>query len=877
MPTLPDKFALGQAPSGDPGRAIVQLPGNSVDTGALAADMLGGGLKQISAVVKTKAKEDEDYEVQKALIDFDLAQEKRLDDAKRQAAPEARDFTSNYRGAYDQGAREFMTRVPDRLKPKLDEILVKRGAAFEKRAYDFELAERDRYHIDDINTRLNEIYNDSTAFPDRHTSNADRGLALIRSSKLTARAKAKAEREFLDRNEEFAVRSLAERYAAEGRDVGEIIEQLRKVPRGSWRRDPSPTAMPGTARESTINIIKRFEGDKDNGWDVRQYSGPYGVKRGPNERLTLEEADRRLRVEVAEVEKALDEKIKVPIADSQRAALVSLFYNIGTGKGRVDQVARMINAGELDKVPAWIRQYERDSDGNKLPGLVRRRAEEADLFRRGSTLGSMPPGEIERVDLPPPPKTVNPETPKPKIDPETGQPIREIGADQSDLPKDGALKPVTTDAADEPFEADDVPYRHLSPLTRRKLINVLRGASRAQVTAQITDEIERVRLGREPARGPDGLTAIERAKRILPPVQYRKLQEQWQEADLEFRSISPLRSMPIEDMYDHVLRIMQGAEQNEESLRAARKVRDKAEREIEKIRKLRDTDPVRSVNGFIGEETDERRPPLPNTAAAMQVLRQARAPDVVTGPDGTPQKTGPSKSRLTPQQQWELIFDARLKDQELVMPGEPERHRIIDRNEAQKLLRLPKDAKNIDRNRYRQLLGEAAARAEKTYGAKYAKRVMQEAIAFQLSGVDEDHKNIQAGIVRKMISGEPISATDIFQMQQIEQLQRSGLRFGSSALVGLDRVGRGIEFPVAPAGDPTRPAIGQTFQPTQRQADWLRQNPDGWQAFDEKFGKGASSRILGSDEDPAVALRATLPKAKPGSPEARAADAVKKK
>ena len=380
MPTLPDKTALGPTPNiGE--RAIVQIPVGARSAGADALEMLGGGVKKIAAGFQARQDEADEYEVQTALVDFDLAQEKKLDDAKRNAAPEAKGFTSGYRQSYDAEAVDLMKRVPAHLKPKLDQMLVKRGASFEKRAYDFELLERDRYHVEDVNKRLTDIYNDSMATPDRLTSNHDRGVALIRSSKLSERAKRKAEHEFLDRNEEYAIRSLADKYAAEGRDIAPLIENLRKVPRGSWRQGETER-QPGTSREATIDIIKKFEGDKDNGWDVRQYSGPYGVKRGANERLTLEQADKRLRTEVAEVEAALDAKITVPLADSQRAALVSLFYNIGTGKGRVDQVAKMINAGEIDKVPAWIGRYNRDADGNRLAGLEKRRSEEADLFRR---------------------------------------------------------------------------------------------------------------------------------------------------------------------------------------------------------------------------------------------------------------------------------------------------------------------------------------------------------------------------------------------------------------------------------------------------------------------------------------------------------------
>lgn len=887
MPRLPDKTALGALPEVAV-RAPAQIPMGTPDPSGLALETLGTGIRQISGVIKKKQDEADEYEIQKALVDFDLEQEKKLDDAQRAAAPDGRDFTAGYRQSYDQDARRLMARIPGYMQPKVDEILVKRGANYEKRAYDFELRTRDKFHVDDVDARLSEIHNDTMAVPDRHGDNAQRGVAIIRASRLPERIKLQAERRFLDRNEELSIRSLAEKYAAEGKDVTKIIEDLRKVPRGSWRRG-ALEPQSGTPQESTIDIIKKFEGDKDNGWDVRQYSGPYGVKRGATERLTLEEADRRLRVEVAEVEKALDEKIKVPLADSQRAALVSLFYNIGTGKGRVDQVARMINAGELDKVPAWIRQYERDSDGKRLEGLVRRRAEEADLFRRATPLGAMPDGKIERTDLP---AIDDPKAPKPAASP------------SGDMPKLGD-NPIDATAMDEPFEADDVPYKHLSPTTRRKLINVLRTNERSQMTTQLTSEIELIRLGRAPKTDEAGRTLLDRARAIMPPVQFRKIHEAWTEAELERQAIAPLRGMPIEQMEDHAVGIFRRAEENEDSLRVAAKVRAKAEREIEKIAKLRRTDPVRAVEGYTGEETDERRPALRHTALAMRAVKDNL--DVVVLEDGTRAPLGRPR---TPKEKWDVLFEARLRDQQEIMPDAPGKYRIISRREATKFLGLDKDVAKLDPGAYEKKLMEAADRAERLFGPKWAKQALRDAIAFHLPDGDQEHQQKKADVLRKMVQGEPLLAGDLSRLYQLERLSqnglnfdRSSLNFGSDAMFNLDQLGRSSQIPLAPMGDPGRPAIGQTYQPSARQQDWLRQNPDGWEVFDQKFGKGAAAIVLGSDtgnagaqrgaklfekpgetarvvrggDDPWGGKRQSVPKARPSSPEALAAQAVKPK
>lgn len=132
-----------------------------------------------------------------------------------------------------------------------------------------------------------------------------------------------------------------------------------------------------------IDTIKKFEGDKDQGWDYQQYSGPYGVKRGANEKLSLADAEDRLKKEVGKVEADIAAKIKGPLSQGQHDALVSLFYNIGTGKGRLDEVAGLINSGKSDQVPNWIRQYTK-AGGEELPGLVKRRDAEAQMFAAGA-------------------------------------------------------------------------------------------------------------------------------------------------------------------------------------------------------------------------------------------------------------------------------------------------------------------------------------------------------------------------------------------------------------------------------------------------------------------------------------------------------------
>lgn len=181
----------------------------------------------------------------------------------------------------------------------------------------------------------------------------------------------------------------AERTAGILRDARRYAPEDIEKMAGEWKARINARAAAGGALE----FIKREEGSKDNGWDYRQYSGPYGVKRGANERLTLAQAEERLGREVGAVQAEIDARIKVPLTDGQRTALSSLFYNIGTGKGRLDQVAAMINAGRLDEVPGFIRQFTRNADGGYMQGLADRREREAALFAGKTTRGDLVAGK----------------------------------------------------------------------------------------------------------------------------------------------------------------------------------------------------------------------------------------------------------------------------------------------------------------------------------------------------------------------------------------------------------------------------------------------------------------------------------------------------
>lgn len=269
MPKLPDKFDLGGAPSVGR-RPITQASASDFSTGGglMVANEVVKGVGGLAKIAIAKQEEADDYEVQKSIVDFDLEQEKRLDDAKRNAPPEAKDFTSSYRRGYDEAATGLMTRVPERLKPQVDTMLVKRRAAFEKRAYDFELAERDRWNIQDVGGRLEDSYSRVISKPDALRDEINRTLPIINQSRLPARTKFDLRRKYLDSIHEYAIDADIAN-AAQPLDGGkpdidrlrEIDRRLRMAPRGALAPEAKPDGSLGPRADAAPGAWKVYDKD----------------------------------------------------------------------------------------------------------------------------------------------------------------------------------------------------------------------------------------------------------------------------------------------------------------------------------------------------------------------------------------------------------------------------------------------------------------------------------------------------------------------------------------------------------------------------------------------------------------------------------------
>ena len=134
-----------------------------------------------------------------------------------------------------------------------------------------------------------------------------------------------------------------------------------------------------------LALIKEFEGcrleayrDAVGIWTIGY--GSTGPHVHPNSRIAPQEAEALLLSDLERFERAVDEA--APHAtDNQFAAMVALAFNIGISALLRSTVLREHKAGNHEAAARAFSLWDK-AGGRVLAGLVRRRAAEADLYRR---------------------------------------------------------------------------------------------------------------------------------------------------------------------------------------------------------------------------------------------------------------------------------------------------------------------------------------------------------------------------------------------------------------------------------------------------------------------------------------------------------------
>jgi lysozyme len=95
--------------------------------------------------------------------------------------------------------------------------------------------------------------------------------------------------------------------------------------------------------------------------------------------ITRRRAGELLREDADAAESAVNEGVEVPLSQQQFDALVSFVFNVGTGAFRESTLLRLLNKGDYEAVPKQLDRFVKGG-GVTLPGLVRRRKAEGELF-----------------------------------------------------------------------------------------------------------------------------------------------------------------------------------------------------------------------------------------------------------------------------------------------------------------------------------------------------------------------------------------------------------------------------------------------------------------------------------------------------------------
>ncbi|HGL5836875.1 TPA: lysozyme [Serratia marcescens] len=102
-----------------------------------------------------------------------------------------------------------------------------------------------------------------------------------------------------------------------------------------------------------------------------------GVK--PGDRITLEQAEAFFSEDLAVFELTVNSSIKRAVTQNQFDAMVSLAFNIGGPNFAQSTLVKKFNIGDMQGAAAEFPKW-RNSAGKVMPGLVKRRAEEREMF-----------------------------------------------------------------------------------------------------------------------------------------------------------------------------------------------------------------------------------------------------------------------------------------------------------------------------------------------------------------------------------------------------------------------------------------------------------------------------------------------------------------
>lgn len=577
-----------------------------------------------------------------------------------------------------------------------------------------------------------------------------------------------------------------------------------------------------------LEFIKGKEGWEPRAkWDYAQYTNGYGTKaRYPGEVISREEAQRRLEEEAGKVGDFLDQNVTRPLSPKQRTALISFGFNLGMDKGGLTDLVADVNAGNDEKVARRMLAYH-NAGGKPNQGLMGRRRDESRLYMEGAREGATPAGV-----------------------PDQGGNLSDENVPEGDrLPK---LPEDVTPAAER--------YARMSPEARARLMTRARTALSDRLQTELKNTAAEVARTGEMPVDEQGKTALDRAARILTPNQLAKARRVVDEAKLGYQAVAPLSNMSDEDVFKHFETL---APKPGEQYAAQAKAQDRAMKDWGKIKELRDKDPVAAISGATikgsggpalsvdeggnvivkpGDDTNLKTRPAKEIEDAQRKIEEIKQRAAQGGGQNERFPQGP----VTLNDAYQTLIDARIAAQQRLLPGQDYKHRIISRDEADRLLNMPKNM-DVDSKEYMEGLKKAADRASKIFGPKYGERAFHEAIAYRLKkdedirAADRVYGKIVGTLATKGLTADSIASAkkDLEKAEALDQLDRwdnefRGVMGGQPANTSTAPRAQ-FRMPDAPRAYPT---------PSEQETAWALHKPERQKKFDEQFGEGAYAKAV---------------------------------
>lgn len=828
MPKIPDYTALGQPASFKTGRAMVDFPGVKAGPEAFGADVAAGiqKLGQVGVgLADDQRKEDDAIDLSRA----DAQAQKRLIETRRafESDPDYKTFGPRF----DQQANGILADSASMIRnPSLrDRWVESKGVLEAARTKDQVVRHGDALArqgmLDQTESTLKTrrdayLLAQSDSERAQILRSADDDIALGVASGYLRPQDA---RKLRDRHVEgMKVDDGEARLARSWQDPNEALGLIRDL---SGNSETAKRPSVGQTSESGLDFIRARESFSPKAYrdgtlpDGRpRYSIGYGtLASGPDDTISRADAEKRLVQETSKVDDWIRKNVKVPITQAQHDALNSFGYNLGTGA--LDRLKEDINGGNFDVVGQRMRSFNkmRDPDTGELvdnAGLSSRRIDEAEML-----MGRSPGARYAGLDF----------------------------------------------------------------RKRHALLTHARNALSTTLQQDAKDAATLLEQGQDPPKDAHGRTAFDRVRMVLQPNQITKMNILENEARMKGRTVfgdgmdaKPLSDLSETEAMDRIAKLA-GDSSN---ARSTAKVQTQAEKLWGKISDQRKRDPAQAVSGMMvagpagpqisigedgqlvmreGEDGAYKFAPSREVRNAAKLI-QSRIPDAILGQDAdgsvsitTPK--GPAGS--TQHQAWGALFEARRAAQTRLGVQEFDQ-RLITKREAKELLQIPEDPTKISERQYLSALKSAADRAEMIYGEKYGPKVFQDAVSLHIKGKPYDNKageksDAMLRAAAKLIAtGERISDADSRKFSALGDLDLINQSFLQPRMSPLD-----AERPlIAPQSRPTQDAAqsrrawssdqtntaGQL--PNDQQKEWIRSNPDGWQQFDLKFGKGAAARAL---------------------------------